>query len=103
MTELRLNQRPDLRPLESAAVRYRVTLDMIDARGLQAPYPGGIAPGRPRPGMASPVLMSELNQTRDLGMLAIAGATGGRAFWQSNDLGSELRRASGTAAFTFRR
>ncbi len=96
MTELRLNQRPDLRPLESAAVRYRVTLDMIDARGLQAPYPGGIAPGRPRPGMASPVLTSELNQTRDLGMLAIAGATGGRAFWQSNDLGSELRRAIGT-------
>ncbi len=106
----------NLRGLSTEAVRARVTLDVINARGLEAPYPGGNKPGRPQlPAQAvpasghfqsanigqMPVLTEELASARYLGMMSVAGATGGQAYWQSNDLGAEMRRAIGPRAGTY--
>ncbi len=113
---LHVYQRNSLRGLSTEAVRAQVTLDMINARGLEAPYPGGIKPGQPRlPVLAvpanrnfksanigmMPVLAEELAEARQVGMMSVAGATGGRAYWQNNDLDAEMRRAIGRREGTY--
>lgn len=107
----RLDRRPDLNGLASEAVRARVILDMINANGLEAPYPGGIKPGRPRLSIMAaqklggnnfmPMLAEEFAEARHVGMMSVAGATGGRAFWQNNDLAAEVWRAIGNRVGTY--
>ncbi|MGH9844855.1 MAG: VWA domain-containing protein, partial [Blastocatellia bacterium] len=86
----------DIRRITDAATRAGVVIYSIDARGLVATPPGGDASD---PGVVDPVTagararldMSAVDAKRD-GMYALAADTGGKAFFNNNDLNAGLQR-----------
>ncbi|MDX2034062.1 MAG: VWA domain-containing protein [Blastocatellia bacterium] len=87
----------DIRRITDAATRSGVVIYSIDARGLIAAVPGGDAsdPGFPEPNLAGArarIEMSAIEARRDA-MNALAADTGGKAFYNSNDLSLGLQRA----------
>ncbi|MFN0084397.1 MAG: VWA domain-containing protein [Blastocatellia bacterium] len=87
----------DIRRITDAATRSGVIIYSIDARGLVAAVPGGDAsdPGFPDPNLAGARARIEMNaiEARRDAMNALAVDTGGRAFYNNNDLSLGLRRA----------
>jgi VWFA-related protein len=86
----------DLRRITDAATRAGVVIYSIDARGLVAAAPGGDAsePGVADPttaGARSRIELGAVEAKRD-GMFALAVDTGGKAFFNSNDLNLGLQR-----------
>jgi VWFA-related protein len=86
----------DLRRITDAATRAGVVIYSIDARGLVATPPGGDAsdPGVVDPTMAGARARMDLGAVdakRD-GMYALAIDTGGKAFFNNNDLSAGLQR-----------
>ncbi len=86
----------DIRRITDAATRAGVVIYSIDARGLVATPPGGDASD---PGVVDPATagararldMSAVDAKRD-GMHALAADTGGKAFFNNNDLSAGLQR-----------
>jgi VWFA-related protein len=86
----------DLRRITDAATRAGVVIYSIDARGLVATVPGGDAsdPGAVDPntaGLRARMETGAVEAKRD-GMHALAADTGGKAFFNNNDLNAGLQR-----------
>jgi len=85
----------DMRRITDAATRAGVVIYSIDARGLVATPPGGDASD---PGVVDPMMagararldLSAVDAKRD-GMYALAADTGGKAFFNNNDLSAGLQ------------
>lgn len=89
-----------LRATVNAAVRSHVTLNPVDARGLEAVAPMGNA-SRPSPGgigmfsgSIAQTLVSRADRERDV-LHSMARDTGGRAVFDNNDLGLGVADAVG--------
>jgi VWFA-related protein len=89
-----------LRATVNAAVRAHVTLNPVDARGLEAMPPMGNA-SRPSPGgigmfsgSIAQDLVSRGDRARDV-LYSMARDTGGRAMFDTNDLGLGVAEAAG--------
>src|SRR5262245_14753699 len=86
----------DLRRITDAATRAGVIIYSIDARGLVAGTPGGDAsdPGSidlENPGVRERIESRAIEAKRD-GMYSLAHDTGGKAFFNNNDLSLGLQR-----------
>jgi len=86
----------DLRRITDAATRAGVIIYSIDARGLVASPPGGDAsdPGSidlENPGVRERIESRAIEAKRD-GMYSLAHDTGGKAFFNNNDLSLGLQR-----------
>jgi VWFA-related protein len=86
----------DLNRIIDAATRAGVVIYSIDARGLVARPPGGDAsesrpPDQDNPGARARIDSQEIEAKRD-GMYSLAHDTGGKAFFNNNDLNLGLQR-----------
>ncbi|MFN0108278.1 MAG: VWA domain-containing protein [Blastocatellia bacterium] len=91
----------DLRRITDAATRAGVVIYSIDSRGLVTLTPGGDASERVEldpvhlEGARSRLRMATINAKRD-GLFALAEETGGKLFYNSNDLNLGLQRVLDT-------
>lgn len=87
----------DLQRITDAAMRAGVVIYSIDARGLVTVTPGGDASERvelePSMALAQSRLQTSAVSARRNALFAIAEATGGTLFYNSNDLNLGLQRA----------
>ncbi len=95
----------ELRAAIDAAVKANVAIYPVDARGLEAVVPGGEASRASQSGtgaFSGRALQAQFDQqvASQETLAALAGDTGGRAFLDSNDLGSVYERViADTAAY----